>query len=1091
MTQPNPPAPGDKGPWDLFISYARDDNLSDWITHFIDALVNQHAKFANRTLKVFFDKNSIQSLDDWRIKILDGINRSHVFLAFVSPKYFASEWCRKEWKAWIDHEIAAHTLSNTAAPIYIVEVPGLTGKSPLSEHEVAQQIANLCPFPDRFQSETARVIRQIKRRQFDLVQPFYNQGANALQRQELIHILDQLAHKVESKYDFAQKAQQSPSTVFAYNPRFTGRLEELLSLREKLIQNQAGVVVCIHGLGGIGKTELAYTYAHAFAGVYPGGRFHIPCENAPDLRNALYKLDEFFHNSITDEERKNRDAHHAAILRCLRNRLENFGAILLVLDNVANLDLLSTTQTQSLSTLGKELHLLATTRLSPTTKTGRIQWFTLNELPEPDAVDLMDKFRPFQSPQDEPAAQHIVQKLGGFTLAIELAAAYLAANPDIPYTQFTQLTGLDDLTFIADEADVESHNHDHEKSLSKVLAPTLKSLTPPASLAMQYASILPPDAVALPWLQHLVAQTFPEMNEPAQGIRLSLWHKLQNELWGLALLVHRTCRSTAPAKENDASNNAPDPEETFDPRLVRVHRLIQQLVWKNLTEEEKQARQSQVDALIQTRNAALENETHWQQAAWELIPFEAMAWLRDETNHPERFWLCCQAGHFLHHLAQWNPSESLYRRALAIIEASFGKGHSDVASALNNLAVLLKDTNRLSDAEPLFRRALAIEEANFGKDHPDVSTVLNNLVTLLHATNRLSEAEPLIRRALAIDETSFGKEHPNVAGKYNNIARLLKDTNRLSDAESFMRRALAIDEASFGNEHPNVARDLNNLAQLLQNTNRLSEAEPLLRRALTIYDATFGQNHPEFATALNNLAMLLNETGRHSEAERLFRQALAIDEAVFGQNHPNVARNLDNLAQLLQDTNRLSEAERLFRRALAIEEVSVGAEHPEVAIVLNNLALLLKATNRLPEAEPLFRRALAIDEASFGNDHPEVAKNLNNLARLLHDSNRRTEAEPLIRRALSINESRLVKNHPDVATTLNNLAQLFQETNRLTDAEPLMRRALEILAHFQSQTGHQHPHFQAGLENYRQILQHLNYSKSSIAKKLQPFLPHT
>ena len=41
------------------------------------------------------------------------------------------------------------------------------------------------------------------------------------------------------------------------------------------------------------------------------------------------------------------------------------------------------------------------------------------------------------------------------------------------------------------------------------------------------------------------------------------------------------------------------------------------------------------------------------------------------------------------------------RRALAIYEKSFGPDDPDVAMALNNLAALLQDTNRLSEAEPL------------------------------------------------------------------------------------------------------------------------------------------------------------------------------------------------------------------------------------------------------------------------------------------------------------------------------------------------------------------------------------------------------
>ena len=41
------------------------------------------------------------------------------------------------------------------------------------------------------------------------------------------------------------------------------------------------------------------------------------------------------------------------------------------------------------------------------------------------------------------------------------------------------------------------------------------------------------------------------------------------------------------------------------------------------------------------------------------------------------------------------------------------------------------------------RRALAIDEKSFGADHPNVAIDLNNLAKLLKDTNRLAEAEPL------------------------------------------------------------------------------------------------------------------------------------------------------------------------------------------------------------------------------------------------------------------------------------------------------------------------------------------------------------
>src|SRR5262249_23655884 len=110
--------------------------------------------------------------------------------------------------------------------------------------------------------------------------------------------------------------------------------------------------------------------------------------------------------------------------------------------------------------------------------------------------------------------------------------------------------------------------------------------------------------------------------------------------------------------------------------------------------------------------------------------------------------------------ANYPLASTTLAEALAIRERLLDPEHPDVAVSLNNLALLLQDTNRLSEAEPLSRRALAISEKSYGPDHPDVATGLNNLASLLQDTNRLSEAEPLYRRALAIAEKSYGPHHP-------------------------------------------------------------------------------------------------------------------------------------------------------------------------------------------------------------------------------------------------------------------------------------------------------------------------------------------
>ena len=79
------------------------------------------------------------------------------------------------------------------------------------------------------------------------------------------------------------------------------------------------------------------------------------------------------------------------------------------------------------------------------------------------------------------------------------------------------------------------------------------------------------------------------------------------------------------------------------------------------------------------------------------------------------------------------------------------------------------------------QRALKIDEKSFGKDHPTVAIRLNNLASLLKATNRLKEAEPLMQRALQIFEKSLGPEHPNTITVRVNLAILEQELGKKSD----------------------------------------------------------------------------------------------------------------------------------------------------------------------------------------------------------------------------------------------------------------------------------------------------------------------
>ena len=163
---------------------------------------------------------------------------------------------------------------------------------------------------------------------------------------------------------------------------------------------------------------------------------------------------------------------------------------------------------------------------------------------------------------------------------------------------------------------------------------------------------------------------------------------------------------------------------------------------------------------------------------------------------------------------------------------------------LNEQVRTLYGQGKYAEAVTVAQEALRVAEATFGIEHPNVATSLNNLAVVCRDQGKYAEAEPLFRRALAILEKALGPEHPDVATSLNNLAGLYEDQGKYAEAEPLYRRALAIREKALGPEHPDVATSLNNLAELYRAQSKYAEAEPLYRRALAIWEKAFGARAP-------------------------------------------------------------------------------------------------------------------------------------------------------------------------------------------------------------------------------------------------------
>ena len=795
---------------------------------------------------------------------------------------------------------------------------------------------------------------------------------------------------------------------FAPNPLFTGRDTELEALRQGLQQRGTMAVtqtVAVHGLGGVGKTQLAVQYAWNHLREFDAVLW-ARADSSEALEADLAAL--AFVLRLPEAKQREQAVQSKAAL----NWLAEHERWLLIIDNADTEATARAVGQLLLPSLPGAV--LITSRLS--------RWpINVSQLPldlfsaEQAARYLLARVSEQRHEAgNEEQARKLAEELGYLPLALEQAGSFIV---ELKWT-------FERYQAAFREARPELLNYQAEggtrypASVAKTWSVGLEQLGLLARILLRMAAWFAPDGIP----RGIFSADNKLLSEVLNGQTTVLTEvaieKALGELDRLSL-VHLTSKT------------------------VSLHRLLQAVEQDTLSGADCKRWLDRAARLFNAFTPGSPDDARTWDVWLPLVP-HAEALLENAKRHvvdtPPIALVANQFGLLLLARGAYSQAAPAFSRSLAISEKELGPEHPHVATYLNNLGEIHRIQGEYGKAEPLYHRALTIREKALGPEHPDVAQSLSNLALLYQHRGLFGTAGPLFHRALMIREKALGPDHPNVALSLSNLAGLYYNQGQYAKAQPLFHRALEIREKALGPDHPDVAQSLNNLTKLYDDRGQYAKAEPLLKRALAIREKALGPDHPNVAQSLNNLAGLYYKQRQYANAEPLYHRALEIREKALGPDHPDVATSLNNLAALYDDQGQYANAERLYLRTLAIREKAQGPEHPSVGTTINNLALLYLNQNQYGKAEPLFHRALEISEKALGPDHPNVALSLSNLATLYYEQGQYAKAESLYKRALAISEKALGPDHPNVATSLNSLALLYQAQGQHGKAKPLFQR---------------------------------------------------
>jgi tetratricopeptide (TPR) repeat protein/transcriptional regulator with XRE-family HTH domain len=765
------------------------------------------------------------------------------------------------------------------------------------------------------------------------------------------------------------------------NPAFSGRGGPLEELHRAITSGSTAAVVqqaTVHGLGGVGKTQLAVEYAYRHATEYDIA-WWIAAEQPVTIPGQLAGLARRLGIAELGDQ--------AQILASLWDELRRRDRWLLVYDNAESLKDLADYRPP-----GGEGHVVITSR---STSWGAAANIRLDVLRREEGVAFLG-FR--TGGTDERTLDELAESLGDLPLALEQAAAYMDETKTTPSDYLdlfrvheTELLGLGD----------PSTTEQTVATVWQVSLNRVRVSEPSAEDLLDLCAFLAPDAISRALLSDHAA-ILPE----------TLGRTVQQQLSYYAAVGVIARYSLI----------------SLTPKTIAIHRLVQSVTRASMTKEAQERWAGVAIRLIFTAFPSGSSDPTTWTTCTPLLPHALVT-----IDHAEALavelkvvaLLLNEVGIYLWARSELIQARELHQRALTLDEAQFDTDQLAVASSLNNLGLVLWDLVDLDGTRAAHEKALAIRRAQLGFNHPAVAASLNNLGVALWDLAEFAEARAAHEGALAILQARLGNDHPAVAASLTNLASVLADIGELAQARAAYERALAIlgiwsdgSLAGAASEHGHYAgvdvRDMGELAV----------ARAVLDPPLADLDARQdgeGRSPPPMRLSIRSEARIAGPANPLIITAASARQERADSQPWSGSNHPTAAKAMDNLGVVLTKMGELTAARTIFEHVLAIREARLGADHPDVGWSLTNLGVVIAKSGDLAESRATLERGLEIREARLGADHPDVATNLSSLGTVLAKLGDLPEARRTLERAAAIRELMLGPSHPATRRTRDNL----------------------------------------------------------------------
>ncbi|KAN0067154.1 HET domain containing protein [Elaphomyces granulatus] len=744
---------------------------------------------------------------------------------------------------------------------------------------------------------------------FDIYMPLiYGEGReNAFQR--LREKIDK-ASKGAKREDFSVGFSLSDIPEIEH---FVAREEELAEIHRTLRGDGSRRTVVLHGLGGIGKTQLTVAYAKRHRDNY-SAIFWLNIKDGDSLKQSFAKIAKQIlreHPSASRlssvDIKENFDEVIDAVKEWLS--LPNNTRWLMIYDNYDNPKLPGNTDPTAVD-IRKFLpesyqgSVIITTRSSEVKIGHRIQIRKLEDVR--DSVRILSNTSRREGLMDDSDAVTLTKELDGLPLALVTAGAYLDQTA-ISFSDYLRLYKESWTRLLKTSPELSSYEDRTLYSTWQLSFDQVKQRNELSAKLLQLWAYFDNQDIWFELLQH-------GDSEDPEWIR---------ELTKDELSFNEAVRvlSDHGLVEVDMSS-----QEQIESRGYSIHGCVHSWIIYVLNQEWDYDLAKLVLKFVGSHVPGAESPKWWltQRRLLQHAARCSHAVLIGMVTDDGMEWALHELGELYADQGKLDEAEKMYQRALQRYEKAWGPDHSLTLRTVNSLGILYTNQGKLGEAEEMYQRALQGFEKAWGPDHPFTLDMVNNLGVLSTDQGKLDEAEQMHQRVLQGREKALGPDHTSTLDAVNNLGLVYANQGKADKAEKMCQRALQGYEKACGPDHPSTLNVVDTFGLLYKSQGKLDEAEKMYRRALQGYEALDLENVARYRPALDtmrNLGGVFAAQGHLDEAKEMYSRARNGFQALQGPSS-HVCQQLDlSIASL--DPTKAGTRDKGTRVGVNVAEVDL------------------------------------------------------------------------------------------------------------------------------------------------------------------------